>query len=93
MAFTFEQLFAADPSNPANIAQKRIYHHLHARLRNHVAPRPHRPRRLGRTEKTPAIPNPYNSSAAMNLYADSLHPADAGHGYIADMLLPLIMPR
>lgn len=34
----------------------------------------------------PDIPTPYTDPAALGLFNDTLHPSDAGHGWIADVL-------
>lgn len=34
----------------------------------------------------PDIPNPYTAASGLGLFYDTLHPSDAGHGWIADVL-------
>lgn len=41
----------------------------------------------------PDVPTPYSAPASLGLFADSLHPSDAGHGWIADVLASYLTIR
>ncbi|ALY08463.1 minor tail protein [Arthrobacter phage Anansi] len=43
--------------------------------------------------RMPDVPEPYNASASLGLYADGLHPSDAGHKYIAGFMTDYLSDR
>lgn len=43
--------------------------------------------------RMPDAPAANFSTESLGLFADTLHPSDAGHGYIADVLAGVLSPR